>query len=733
MVARQKFLFLAILFLLVPQVIGQELTDFTTLRAKGDVPQDFITLSSDKFKTDMASNNNDELDKDFFLSSRFFIDELLLSGKMLFNEELTNYLNKVARYTLRTEKKVYKELRFYVLKSTTVNAFSTDQGIIVFTTGLLAQLENEAQLAYIIAHEVSHYTQEHVRDSYVEKRNSRKGNGRYGRLDYEERVSELSVYAKSNEFEADEKGIEIYLKTEYAVDEIFTSFEMLLYSYLPFDEVAFDFDLINTEKLNMPDTFFPDTTNAISLEDEYDDKNSSHPNIKKRIDAAVDIVGDKASRGDLKFKISEDEFNKVQTLARFESINLLLADRRYGRAVYNIFLLKRDHPANRFLDLSFVKALYGLAKYKNANRYREVTERPKNIEGESFPLHLFLYDLSREEINVIALRHAYDMMVNYSGDKIFRMYYEDLKVEMAANSRMDFDDFKDKPFTEHIEDAEEKVIEFDVQDSIQKVDESDLTKYQKIRLKKKLRAIEAGAEQPDLVQEEFYNYALYDLVQTGLIEDLERLKAESELNTKETIRRPSKVAIVDPVYEDYNLKNKRNFEKSERKKIRMSDAYLDSYKKLDLDVEMIDSKSLIKSSVDSYNNIGLVFQWIGEVIEHDGIDMISSMHDQMEPVRKELGTDQFMFTGIFSYKDRNTFSFNHLVWAFTIYGLPFVIADLLIIHNYFDMVSVCINAEEDRVDFAYINQVNMKGTSNVLDAYIFDALYQVKQGYRNNN
>src|SRR5690606_14300479 len=150
---------------------SQDLNKFMTNKANGPIPQEFVKLSQDKVKVDYASNSDQNLDKDFFLSSRYFIDQLLLGGRVLFNEHLSIYLNKVAEYILRSEKKLYDELRFYVLKSNNVNAFSTDQGIIVFTTGLLAQLENEAQLAYIIAHEVSHYTAHHVRSSYVETQN----------------------------------------------------------------------------------------------------------------------------------------------------------------------------------------------------------------------------------------------------------------------------------------------------------------------------------------------------------------------------------------------------------------------------------------------------------------------------------------------------------------------------------------------------------------------------------
>jgi hypothetical protein len=716
---------------------AQDLNDFKGLQSGGVLPLDFTTSSTDKFKTDLDANQNEDLDKDFFLSTRFFIDELLLSGRVLFNEPLSKYVNKVAKYTLRTEKKLYSELRFYVLKSTTVNAFSTDQGIIFFTTGLMAQLENEAQLAYIIAHEVSHYTENHVRDSYVEKQHLNQGNGKYKRMDYESRISELSIYKKSNELDADKKGIDIYLKSEYAVDEIFSSFEMLLYSYLPFNEVQFDTAFFNTDVLTIPGGFFPDTSNEVSKVEDYDDHGHSHPNIQKRIDAAFDIVDGKTSRGNLKFKISEEEFKKVRNLARFEGLNMLLADREYGKVLYNVFLLQREFPNNRFLDLCYVKSLYGLAKYKNANRYREVTEKPKNIEGESFVLHLFLNDLSREQINVMAYRHANDMAKKYATDPIFEEYKLDMKKELAIGARLDYDQLKSKSYEDYTLGLEDVVLEFDVQDSIAKVEASDLSKYEKIRLKKKLRALEGEINAPNEELYDFYKFGLYDLVANEhLIDDLESLEKEERAREDELENEENqdeglgiaKLMIVDPVFENYRINNKRNLTKSEDQKVDMANIYTQTYPNLNMETDIIDSKLLTKADVDRYNDIGLIFQWMDEVLNHGDIDMISSNHDQMGELQTKYGTDHFLFTGVFAYKDRHEFSAMHFYGIMFIYTAPLVVVDLLVVHNHFEIVAFSVNAEKDEVEFVTVSDVNLRSTPKVIEAYVYDVLYQINNG-----
>ncbi len=53
--------------------------------------------------------------------------------------------------------------RFYVLEDETPNAVAFADGSVFVHTGLLKRLENEAQLAIVLGHEIAHVTNEHVR------------------------------------------------------------------------------------------------------------------------------------------------------------------------------------------------------------------------------------------------------------------------------------------------------------------------------------------------------------------------------------------------------------------------------------------------------------------------------------------------------------------------------------------------------------------------------------------
>ena len=717
-----------------------KIKNFTYLKATGEIPDEFLALSADKSKQDFAANKNKKLDKDFFLSTRFFIDELLLSGNVLFNDELTNYVNKVAKNILKREKNLYKQLQFYVLKNNSVNAFSTDQGIIFVTTGLLAQLENEAQLAFILAHEVAHFTEHHVRDGYVETKNIKQGKGKYNRLSYEEKVGELSIYSKDNEHDADSKGIEIFLKSQYDIETIFSSFEVLLYAYLPFKDSKFDTAFFNTEYLIIPGEAFPDSINQISREEDFDDHLSSHPNIQKRMDKTFDVIGDRDTKGTKKYVVSETTFKLVRNLARFESINQNLANRQYVEAIYSIFLLQKEFPNNEFLEFSLSKSLYGLAKYKNNYRFNEVILNPKDTEGEQYTLAYFFKKLSKAQINVIAYRNIYDMSIKYKGNQLLKKYEKDMLRELTLKSKIKPSQFIAINSETYNDSINSLANSFNIEDSIKKIDANeDLSKYKKIKLKKALYELR-NKEDISIGETEFHLSALADIVRDGnlrkrmtlILSENDLAMAALEDNSNSSKRKKEKegldikkLVVVDPYMAEYNLKNSKNKIRSEKKKLELNEMYNQSNSKLNLETIMIDSKSLTKNDVDKYNEIGLLYLWVSEILEHEEIEMISSLNSNMQDVKEKYNTNKFLFSGFVKYKQRKEFSGTHLLGLSLLYTAPIAIIDLLIIHQYFDTFAFAIDSDNDKVIYTQSENVNLRANKHVLNAYIYNLLYNL--------
>lgn len=62
--------------------------------------------------------------------------------------------------------------RFYVIEANTFNAFALPNGMIFVHTGLLKMIDNEAQLAAVLGHEIAHITHEHGKERYVKQQKS---------------------------------------------------------------------------------------------------------------------------------------------------------------------------------------------------------------------------------------------------------------------------------------------------------------------------------------------------------------------------------------------------------------------------------------------------------------------------------------------------------------------------------------------------------------------------------
>jgi hypothetical protein len=67
------------------------------------------------------------------------------------------------------------EFRFFVVEDPEINAASLPDGTMLVNTGLLGALENEAQLAFVLSHEMAHVLQVHYRREVEETRGARVG------------------------------------------------------------------------------------------------------------------------------------------------------------------------------------------------------------------------------------------------------------------------------------------------------------------------------------------------------------------------------------------------------------------------------------------------------------------------------------------------------------------------------------------------------------------------------
>jgi predicted Zn-dependent protease len=77
-------------------------------------------------------------------------------------EQLTRYVNLVGRSVAAYATRPEIEFRFAVLKTDSINAYAAPGGYVFVTRGALVHMEDEAELAAVLAHEVAHVTRRHI-------------------------------------------------------------------------------------------------------------------------------------------------------------------------------------------------------------------------------------------------------------------------------------------------------------------------------------------------------------------------------------------------------------------------------------------------------------------------------------------------------------------------------------------------------------------------------------------
>ena len=86
---------------------------------------------------------------------------LLGAAPLMANDGVQRYVNNVGRWLASQTERPDLPWRFGVLEALQLNAFATPGGYIFITRGLLERMKSEAELAGVLAHEISHVLKKH--------------------------------------------------------------------------------------------------------------------------------------------------------------------------------------------------------------------------------------------------------------------------------------------------------------------------------------------------------------------------------------------------------------------------------------------------------------------------------------------------------------------------------------------------------------------------------------------
>jgi predicted Zn-dependent protease len=210
------------------------------------------------------------------------------SGLIYQDAEIENYLNRIAAKLQAHTNSPGLSFQVKVIKDPNLNAFAFPNGVIYVHTGVLARMDNEAQLAALLAHEMTHCTQRHSlrvlrsikdRPAYIAAARHTLSQIAMIRelaqfLGVTGSISAVTGYTREFETEADLIGLDLIDKANYDYREALTLFEHLKQE-------------IKNEGIEEPFFF------------------GTHPNVQQRIDNLTNWLAQKPRGEDTGVKNSE--------------------------------------------------------------------------------------------------------------------------------------------------------------------------------------------------------------------------------------------------------------------------------------------------------------------------------------------------------------------------------------------------------------------------------------------
>lgn len=732
---------LSVFLLLVVSYNLNGQSTYFPIQCQGKIPKEFLTSTNEKIA---AANKNYENEKKnisksnfdrFNTTSNYYVDRLLKDGRIIFGTPMNDYVNKVGNLVLETIPELKDKVRFYIVKSASVNAFTTDQGIIFINIGLIAQLENEAELAYIISHELVHYKYKHVFESYNEKIIANSSSGIYRDATKKDRQSLLLKYSRDHEITADSLGfLEFYAKTNYSYDEVLNVFDVLLYSNLPFDEIYFDTTFFDDANYKMNREFLLGKVKHISNPEDYDDKDLTHPNVKKRRSLMIKLVTDQENPSDKKYIISKDDFLEMQKLARFEMTNLFLSNIQYDKAFYNSYLLLRKYPDNQYLLKSMAYCLYSTSIFKRFGRINEEIHNYKKIEGNLQAVSYFFKKVDKKVLSALATKWLWKYHKNYPDDEYMTKLLRN-SIELSKTKyNLTFSKIN-KPLLANVDSLKNDSIKPNF--VILSTEEyNQLGKYDKIRYDKKY-AKYYGNSNTHIIEIKEENIVLSSESTDKNFERFYKsvaIKDNTSEEEEETItqKKSDNFIMVNPLF--YSLEDEEiEIKKSEVNKNRLMPRLKNISEMNSINMTTLDVGELGEDDVEKFNEIALLNSWIEEYIELDDLEAthysIPWQSSYLYNLTSKYNTNYISSTGFIStYYTGYNARLKPLITSLLFWqASPYYLTKTIIRQETVYQIFFVIDSESNELEF--YNEEKLHGNTNgdFLNLMIYNSMYKYKK------
>lgn len=664
--------------------------NYQPAKSSGTLPPDVLMTTTEKYersKQQINTNQSQNLQKaedDFYLQTNYAVDQILYSGTILINDSMGLYVNRVADSLLANDPETRAKINIYILRSTVVNAFATDRGSIFVTVGLLTRLHNEAELAFVLAHEIVHYKRRHVLTGYIEGVQMQQGEGKYSATTAENRFLKRHSYARAQETQADEEGFDMLVASNYDPNAALGAFEILAMADFPFTDEDFLKSEFEGPRFIFPSKYYTDTIKKYKVnEDEEDNEFATHPSVPKRKKSMKRRLGklQGADSTGAAFLVSETMFYRVRAMAMFEQAALHTNDGEYKEAVYVNQAIQKTWNGNYYLEKEMVRAMYAITVKKNApfefGNLNELfsllfsggmnnnDERPKGEQGRAVS---FISKTDQKGWNVASLKYAWKVYKKHPDDVDIQTWTVGLFREMTVRNNLKLKDFQENDSLFIV--IGNKIMKDTALVNRMKGNDTPERRWQVAIDKLKTDSLQGVkywqfAFIDELKDSAFVKYFKDAMAYADSLDSLSDLR--DEMSSKELNRQHkkeheeffgpqglTKVVFINPIYQAYDSRIK-NGQLDVRKSIdgrtAMMNSMQESAAKVGMQCDILDPENMDSTNVDKFNDLMLINDWFGQRGNFKNNEGLPVRKEQVDQLVAKYGTKYFMWTAYYTSRE----------------------------------------------------------------------------------
>lgn len=381
-----------------------------------------------------------------------YLTELLNSETVIYNDSLVAYFDSFFRVIIQANPELHElKLRYFISNSPVPNAMSIGDGTFVINLGLIRKLDNEAQLAFVLCHEIAHFYLDHSNQSSIsdyKRRNTKEykkevdevNHQEFGRYQSIQAMMKKEVYhqmshSRVDESEADSLGLQFLRNTKFSPIEAITCMNLLdtIDTYKYSTEIDYK-TMLGFEGCPFRDRWLESESSMFGgqVEGDYWERDSvkSHPDCSDRAKKlTLDLVNTPVN-STAKFLNDSLLFFDIKEQSDEAFIKSWVFYGNYSKALFYTLKQVQYHPNNEFLVREaglIMRLIYQVQLEHHSNQF---VERPFFENEKEYNQFLdFLDNLRLSELAKIGYYYHLTYLSAHTNDEEFQANFNYFKTK----------------------------------------------------------------------------------------------------------------------------------------------------------------------------------------------------------------------------------------------------------------------------------------------------------------